>query len=248
MANNVGTLVIAPIRPQSDVDLFPTAFANEIRGGHHQVSDVTERNNISTDRLEIGMLCTTQDDSKIYMLKQITPSLVWEEIFSGYSNAIGGSVDLNISDYVYSVTHAAISGTPLPMVTLVSPDEFSTLFIDSVTNVTNNGFDIVLSHTPPTSGYKINWTNGPLDTVSIEATTNVYSGVIDLDTVNNIYVVPHTDISGTPTPVVSIVAPSISDLILSHIIVDVQMDQFTVVLSDTPEVSGYKMNWMTSQS
>ena len=33
-----GTNVAAPIRPFDTNDSFPTAFANEVKGGHHTVS------------------------------------------------------------------------------------------------------------------------------------------------------------------------------------------------------------------
>ena len=34
-----GTNVAAPIRPFDTNDSFPTAFANEVKGGHHAVDD-----------------------------------------------------------------------------------------------------------------------------------------------------------------------------------------------------------------
>jgi len=58
MANNVGTLVIAPIRPQAEEDEFASAYANEIKGGLHTVEDLTSRNAIPSERREVGMLCS----------------------------------------------------------------------------------------------------------------------------------------------------------------------------------------------
>lgn len=57
MPNNSGTLVVSPIRPQNDSDTFPSAYANELKGGFHQVADITARNNISSDRRQVGMWC-----------------------------------------------------------------------------------------------------------------------------------------------------------------------------------------------
>ena len=174
MANNVGTLVIAPVRPQSTSDVYPVAIANEIRGGHHSVASIVERDAIAVERLDVGMFCTTKDSGTVYILRQILPSLVWEEFVSGSSsNALAGVVELNTADDVYTVSHPAISGTPLPMTTLVAPDEFSNLFVESIYDITNSSFKVVLSGVPNVSGYKINWTNGPL-----ELTTGAIQGVI----------------------------------------------------------------------
>ncbi|TKC63649.1 hypothetical protein FBD94_04665 [Pedobacter hiemivivus] len=37
-------------------------YTNDAKGGHHQVATVAERNNISADRRQPGMLCTVMDD------------------------------------------------------------------------------------------------------------------------------------------------------------------------------------------
>jgi hypothetical protein len=63
MSNNKGTLVIAPIRPFSSGDTFATAYANEIKGGHHVASGITERNAIPSERRLEGMLCTVLNPS-----------------------------------------------------------------------------------------------------------------------------------------------------------------------------------------
>ena len=245
MPNNVGTLVIAPVRPQSDADTFAVALANEIRGGHHSVADAAARDAIPSDRLEIGMFCTTQDDGNVYVLRQTTPSLVWE-LFVGGSAAYGGSIDLNTTDDYYTVTHPAVSGTPIPMVTLVAPGSGADLFIEAVTNVQDESFDVYLSEVPSVTGYKINWTNGPLELINTEAVSDVFSGSIDLTTMSKVYTIDHTPVTGTPLPVASLVAPTSGDAIFGLSIVNVQNDEFTVVLSDTPEVTGYKLHWISA--
>lgn len=58
MPNNSGTTVIAPVRPQNAADTFPTAWANEILGGHHQAATLAERDAIPSDRIADGMLCS----------------------------------------------------------------------------------------------------------------------------------------------------------------------------------------------
>jgi hypothetical protein len=58
MSNNKGTLISAPIRPFSDLDTYPSFYANEGLGGCHNVSSLQERDSIPLDRLKDGMLCT----------------------------------------------------------------------------------------------------------------------------------------------------------------------------------------------
>lgn len=64
--NNKGTLIIAPIRPQFNGDTYPVAYAEEIRGGHHQVNNEASRLNISSDRLKDGMLVSVFSTNRTY--------------------------------------------------------------------------------------------------------------------------------------------------------------------------------------
>ena len=63
-----GTNVAAPIRPFDTNDSFPTAFANEVKGGHHTVDDEAARFAIPVQRREKGMLVTQRDTGKTYKL------------------------------------------------------------------------------------------------------------------------------------------------------------------------------------
>lgn len=63
-----GTNVAAPIRPFDTNDSFPTAFANEVKGGHHTVDDEAARFAIPVQRREKGMLVTQIDTGKTYKL------------------------------------------------------------------------------------------------------------------------------------------------------------------------------------
>lgn len=78
------------------------------------------------------------------------------------------------------------------------------------------------------------------------AASNIISGTLDMNTVDSAYIVAHAPVAGVPTPVATIVAPTSGDVVFAHQLVNVQNDQFTVVLSDTPEVSGYKINWINA--
>ena len=63
-----GTNVAAPIRPFDTNDSFPTAYANEVKGGHHTVDDKAARFVIPVLRREKGMLVTQRDTGKTYKL------------------------------------------------------------------------------------------------------------------------------------------------------------------------------------
>lgn len=80
MANNTGTLVTSPVRPQSDADEFPSAFANELQGGYHEVADLTARDAITASRREEGMACFVVAESKLYRLIGGTANENWTEV------------------------------------------------------------------------------------------------------------------------------------------------------------------------
>jgi hypothetical protein len=67
MANNIGTLVTAPIRVQADGDPISSGYANEIQGGWHQVNSISERDNIIDARKLEGMACYVIDVSASYL-------------------------------------------------------------------------------------------------------------------------------------------------------------------------------------
>jgi hypothetical protein len=56
--NNKGILINSTIRPQHSGDTFAIVYSNEIKGGHHQVNNIIERNSISMDRRIEGMFCS----------------------------------------------------------------------------------------------------------------------------------------------------------------------------------------------
>lgn len=95
MSQNIGTLVSAAIRPNDSLDPIASAFATEIKGGLHTVSNIPGRNNIIIERREWGMMCYVVSDDKTYQLKygvssnNLMDNLNWVE-FSGYG---GGTTE-----------------------------------------------------------------------------------------------------------------------------------------------------------
>jgi hypothetical protein len=68
MAKNIGTLVSSAIRPNDSLDPIATAFANEIKGGLHNATNISDRDNIIFERREWGMLCYVIDERETYQL------------------------------------------------------------------------------------------------------------------------------------------------------------------------------------
>ena len=77
--NQGGTLVTAPIRPYAVQDTFPTAWANEIKGGPFTSTNLAGLSNIPTSRLEIGSLGYAQDTGLLHRLTSTSP-VTWSSI------------------------------------------------------------------------------------------------------------------------------------------------------------------------
>lgn len=62
MAQNIGTLISAAIRPNDEFDPIATAYGNEIKGGLHSYETLGEIQTIITSRREWGMLASVYND------------------------------------------------------------------------------------------------------------------------------------------------------------------------------------------
>ncbi len=83
MANRQGTQVSAPIVTVSDLDTFPTHFANDGQGGHHQDATLADRESMPAERQVLGKLCTVTDDGTGTMRTyRLRAGGVWEELQS----------------------------------------------------------------------------------------------------------------------------------------------------------------------
>ena len=69
MAQNVGTLISAAIRPNNSLDPIASAFANEIKGGLHSSTASSDRDLTIFERREWGMMCYVVALNKTYQLK-----------------------------------------------------------------------------------------------------------------------------------------------------------------------------------
>ena len=105
MAQNVGTLISAAIRPNDSLDRIASAFASELKGGFHTAETISDRDNIIIERRDWGMMCYVVADKKTYQLtnnyfsNDITDNNNWKEFSgAGGSGGSGGS-----SEWVDSV-------------------------------------------------------------------------------------------------------------------------------------------------
>jgi hypothetical protein len=80
--------------------------------------------------------------------------------------------------------------------------------------------------------------------VSETPDANPEQGIIECDTVNKVYTVNTQELTpNTSNPIVTLVIPNEDATIYSLAVTDVTSTSFKVVLSDIPEISGYKINW-----
>ena len=101
MAQNIGTLITSAIRPNDSLDPIASAYAVEVKGGHHTYATLAERDAIILERREWGMLCTIYNDgnpsnNKTYQLKY------------GVANTNITNVTLNNLNWVESNVSAGI--------------------------------------------------------------------------------------------------------------------------------------------
>jgi|GEM_PF-3720260 len=102
MAKNEGTLVIKEVRPYDSLDTYPSAYANEVKGGHHQVLTLVERDAIPAARRLEGMFCYVKEDGKVYRLE--ADLATWIE----FAGAILEPVITVSSEYTVNVTDCVI--------------------------------------------------------------------------------------------------------------------------------------------
>jgi len=104
MPKNNGTLISSPIRPLSPGMTIPTAYSNELLGGFHTVTAVSDMNNIPVSRRLFGQLVYVTNDDQFYQLKVINSSNLSDNLNWGQINISGVSTTTEWLDSVISVT------------------------------------------------------------------------------------------------------------------------------------------------
>lgn len=69
MVNIAGTNIAASIVPFTTEDTFPTHLSIYGKGGWREVENISERDSISNDRRNIGMVVYVKENDTIYILK-----------------------------------------------------------------------------------------------------------------------------------------------------------------------------------
>jgi hypothetical protein len=90
VSNNVGTLITAPVRPQSSADTYPTAYATDLLGGHQQFALLAERDAIPAERRQEGMTVWVVETATLYVLSGGIDNVNWTP-FSGGGGGGGAS-------------------------------------------------------------------------------------------------------------------------------------------------------------
>ncbi len=134
MAQNTGTLISSAIRPNDSLDPIASAFANEVKGGLHGYSTISERDSIISERREWGMFVVVYNDAspsnnKTYQLTygyfntDINNNLNWKEF--SQSSGSSGSEWLNSVISVSYVQPATPSTSDRYLVGLKPGDSIS---------------------------------------------------------------------------------------------------------------------------
>lgn len=108
MPNNIGTLVAAPVRPAGEADTFPSAYANEIKGGLHAVETLVQRDVIPAERREDGMLCAVGETGTVYQLRGGTDNAGWVSVLAKAADYA------DVGDYVAHVQNGVLFGFIVP--------------------------------------------------------------------------------------------------------------------------------------
>lgn len=144
-------------------DIFRTEVASISAGLNNQISNVNTV--VNQHQTTLSVLCSISGSAG-----------------SGSSGAtiLSGEVQLVSSQNTYTVTHASISGSSYPIVSLVVPNANSGLSIQGIYNISNTGFSVVLGGFPDNNNYKINWqraNSGGISSGSVSTDVGPYVGM-----------------------------------------------------------------------
>lgn len=99
MANLLGTVVLSKLVPTSDLDQYPTHEARWGKGSYRTVTSLVERDAISDERRELGMLVWVDSEKTLYRLTEGVTNADWENLGRGDGN-VKRKVIFNNTDLV----------------------------------------------------------------------------------------------------------------------------------------------------
>ncbi len=173
--NQIGTLIIAAIRPQSDTDTFPSVHSNEALGGHHCVADIAARDTIPAERRLEGMICYTQDTMQTYQLVGGIANTNWCTFPLFRTDSIAGQINgVQERDYILDVS-AAVNYKVIYITAYVSSGAAT---LNITTNVSSAGGPTLTTSTP--TRYEYVGSNQVLVGQTLKLTVSNLSGAPDL--------------------------------------------------------------------
>jgi hypothetical protein len=103
--------VAAPIAPTSELDTYPVTNPKYGLGGLRTVADSTEREGISSDRRQVGMMVYESTNNAFYTLIGGTDNANWRQVIMLIPDAFGNiHIDANIILTGYLETDTGIRG------------------------------------------------------------------------------------------------------------------------------------------
>jgi hypothetical protein len=103
--------VAAPIAPTSELDTYPVTNPKYGLGGLRTVVDSTEREGISSDRRQVGMMVYESTNNAFYTLIGGTDNANWRQVIMLIPDAFGNiHIDANIILTGYLETDTGIRG------------------------------------------------------------------------------------------------------------------------------------------
>jgi hypothetical protein len=131
---------------------IPTAYANELLGGYHTVTSITERDHISPDRRTFGMLVYVSGTDQFFQLKLVSSPDVSDNLNWTLANFLGAG---SFTEWVNSVISA--TGTPA-----TSPNIGDRYLVTTGTGIWTGFDDLIVewngsswSTTVPTNGMSV---------------------------------------------------------------------------------------------
>lgn len=73
------------------------------------------------------------------------------------SDVESGQIICETNKRLYDIKFKNKFKNPIPVVSLVIPNEMSDIFVQGVYDISDKGFKVALSNVPDFNGYKINW-------------------------------------------------------------------------------------------
>jgi hypothetical protein len=164
-----GTNVIAPVVPFDTADVYASHEARYGRGGYRSVSNTAERDAITAERREAGMLVFTISDGKTWKLS--TDLVSWSEFVTGSSSVSWSSVTDKPSTFAPSAhTHsvADVSGLQTQLDGKQTAGSYAAASHTHTSSQVSDFAAAVVAAAPPTTNASL-LTSGTVDAARLPA-------------------------------------------------------------------------------